>query len=171
MHRRAFLLLPAAAAAGCGYHVGGKADLLPSTIRTIAIPPFGNETTRYKLTNRLPGAIAHEFLARTRYRVVPNPSEADAVLRGDVLLILSAPTVFDSTTGRAAGVQLSVFVRIRLTERETGKVLFERPSMEIRQRYEVSIEEQQYFEESGPALDRLCGDVARYVVSAVLEAF
>jgi len=41
MRRRTILALAAPFAAACGYRVGGKADLLPDTIHTIAIPPFG----------------------------------------------------------------------------------------------------------------------------------
>src|ERR1035441_9054724 len=35
-----------AMAAGCGYHVSGHGDMLPKTIHTIAIPAFGNVTSR-----------------------------------------------------------------------------------------------------------------------------
>lgn len=157
--------------ASCGYHTGGKADLLPQTIHTIAIPAFGNATTRYKLTEWVPGAITRELLSRTRYRVVAKPDEADAVLNGAILNVMTAPTIFDTTTGRAAGIQIIAILRVSLTDRATGKVLFERPSMEIRQRYEVSIEQTAYFDESEAALDRLSREVARSVVSAVLEAF
>jgi len=57
-------------AASCGYHTGGHADLVPKTVRTIAIPAFTNGTTRYKLTDQLPEAIAREFISRTHYRIV-----------------------------------------------------------------------------------------------------
>jgi hypothetical protein len=50
-------------------------------------------------------------------------------------------------------------------------VLFNRPHLEFRQRYEISVNQVQYFEESEPALERLSRDVARTVVSTVLEAF
>jgi hypothetical protein len=43
--------------------------------------------------------------------------------------------------------------------------------MEFRQRYEIAIDPNAYFEESDMALERLSRDVARTVVSAVLEAF
>jgi hypothetical protein len=171
MRRWALLVAGCAALAGCGYHVGGKADLLPKDIRTIAIPAFGNATTRYKLTESLPSAISREFLSRTRYRIVAKPDDADAVLNGAVLNVISSPTIFDSTSGRAAGIQITVIMRMSLIDRRTGKVIFERPVMETRQRYEVSIEEYAYFDESSTALARLSKEVARNVVSAVLEAF
>lgn len=169
--RAAVVLLAALSLAGCGYHVGGHGDMLPATLHSIAIPAFGNNTTRYKLTEQLPGAIGREFISRTRYRVVTNSSEADAILNGSVANFYSAPTIFDQKTGRAAGIQVSVIMNITLTERTTGKVLYKREGMEIRQRYEVATDQVQYFDESAVALQRLSQEVARQVVSSVLEVF
>lgn len=171
MRRGAAVLLAAAALAGCGYHVGGRADLLPSTLRTIAIPAFGNASPRYRLTAQLPAAITREFLTRTRYRVVADPNEADAVLYGTVRSYFSFPTLFDQSTGRASGVQVSVFLDVKLVERETGKVLFEQQNYEFRGRYEIAVDQAQYFDESSTALERLSREVARQLVSSILEAF
>ncbi|NWF82973.1 MAG: hypothetical protein HXY18_03995 [Bryobacteraceae bacterium] len=165
------LLASLVLAGGCGYRVGGRADLLPSTVRTIAIPAFSNATTRYKLTEQIPSALTREFISRTRYRIVADPREADAVLEGAVANFMSAPTIFDQATGRAAGIQVSVFLNVTLRDRPTGKILYQRQGMEVRQRYEVSIEEREFFDESGMALQRLSQEVARQVVSSVLSAF
>jgi hypothetical protein len=43
--------------------------------------------------------------------------------------------------------------------------------VEFRERYEISVNPQQYFDESQAALQRLSRDVARTVVSAILENF
>jgi len=145
--------------------------MVPKTVKTIALPKWTNVTTRYKLTDRLPEAIAREFIARTRYQVVNDPEKADAVLTGAVVNYNAYPTIFDQKTGRASGLQVNVTLQVRLVERATGKVLFTRPSFEARQRYEISISAQAYFEESGEALERLSRDVARDVVSAILESF
>jgi hypothetical protein len=171
MKRRTALLAMSAALSSCGYKVAGKADLIPKTIRTIAIPPFSNRTTSYLLTDRLPAAIAREFLSRTRYEVVSSPQEADAVLTGVVALVLAVPTIFDPASGRAAGVQTNVIVAVTLTERATGKVLYTNPGLDVRQRYEISIDPQAYFDESSIAFQRMSRDVAATVVSAVLESF
>ena len=39
----------------CAYHFAATDTALPKTIHTIAIPAFNNLTTRYKLTDQLPG--------------------------------------------------------------------------------------------------------------------
>jgi hypothetical protein len=171
-----FPLLLAVAAAlflhlGCGYHVAGHVDLLPAKVKTIAIPAFRNATSRYRLTERIPNALTREFMSRTRYAIVSDPSKADAILQGSVLGYNSWPTVYDPVTGRAAGVQISVFMKVTLTERTTRKVLFNRPNMEFKERYEISTDQRAYFEESDVAIDRLSREVARTLVSAILENF
>ncbi len=156
---------------GCGYRVAGHADVLPKHIRTIAVLPFGNPSTRYKLSDRLAAAITREFLTRTRYDVVADAGRADAVLSGAVVNYWANPTVFDPATGRASTVQVNVYVSLTLRERESGKVLFQRTSLEARERYEISVDQRAYVEESEAAIERLSRDVARTVVSAVLENF
>ena len=158
-------------ASDCGYHVAGKADLMPKTIHTIAVSPFGNNTIRYKLARQLPADITREFIERTRYKVVADPKEADAVLTGAIVNFFSYPIIADQASGRATAVQASAFLSITLTERATGKVLFSRPSFEARERYEISVDPQAYFDESGAGMARLARDVARDVVTSILENF
>jgi hypothetical protein len=158
-------------ACGCGYHVAGKADTMPATIKTIAIPPFGNNTIRYKLARELPTDLTREFISRTRYKIVTDPNAADAVLAGALVNFNSYPIIVDQASGRTTTVQASAFLKITLTERATGKVLFSRPFFEARERYEVSENPATYFDESGAGMARLSKDVARDVVTTVLENF
>jgi lipopolysaccharide assembly LptE-like protein len=159
-------------ATSCGYHVAGKADLVPKNIHTIAIPPFSNITLRYKLTDRLPEAISQEFITRTRYKIVSDPNQADAVLRGAIVNFVSYAILFDQATGRASGLQVNVTIQVSLTERATGKVIYSRPNYEYHDRYEISVTNpNQYFEESGTALERLSHTVAKDLVTSILENF
>lgn len=156
---------------GCGYHVSGRADLVPKHVHTIAIPAWGNTTNRYKLTERLPGAIGREFLSRTRYRITANPEEAEAILTGSVVNYLAFPSVSDPQTNRATAIQVSVYLQVSLVDKQSGKVIYTRPNLEFKQRYEIAVDQTSYFDESDIALERLSRDVARTLVSAVLEAF
>jgi hypothetical protein len=157
--------------AGCGYHVSGKAELMPKTIHTIAIPEFGNATTRYRLTDRLPEALAREFIARTRYQIVSDPDQADAILRGTVVNYFAYPIILDPATGRASSIQVIVNLSATLVERATGKTLYSRPAFEWKTQYEIAADPQAFLDESPVALDRLSRDVARMLVSAILENF
>jgi Lipopolysaccharide-assembly len=155
----------------CGYRFAGTADAMPKTVHTVSIPAFTNLTTRYRLTDQLPDIISREFITRTRYRVISDPKTADAVLRGTVINYAFYPTIFDPATGRAAFAELHVTLSVTLTERDTGKVLFSRPNFDVSATFQISPDAAQYFEESDPALKRAGQQVARSIVSAVLENF
>ena len=155
----------------CGYHVAGHADLMPKTVKTIAIPAFANPTTRFQIARMLPEDVAREFIARTRYKVVADPNQADAVLTGVVNNYTAYPTVVDPASGRATGVQVIVNLQVTLTERATGKVLFQRNGFEFRDRYTISIDPQAYFDENGTAMARVSKDAARSIVTGILENF
>jgi len=169
--------------AGCGYHVAsttipnvnavGKIEATPAKIQTISIQPFNNITTRYKLTDRLAEAIGREFISKTHYSIISDPSQADAVLRGAVIDYIAYPVVVDQTTGLATVLRINLKLQVSLTERATGRVLFSRPSFEMHENYEISPASNQksYFDESDEGLRRLSGVVARDVVSAILSGF
>jgi hypothetical protein len=165
------ILAAAVCGAGCGYHVAGTSDIVPQTIHTIAIRPFTNATIQYRLAQRLPADITREFIERTHYKVVTDTNNADAVLDGSVLTFVSYPIIADQATGRATVVQCSARLAVSLKERATGKTIFSWPSFEVRERYEISVDPQAYFDESGAGVERLGHDVARDVVTSILEKF
>jgi hypothetical protein len=157
--------------AACGYHVGGKADTVPKSVETIAVLPFTNGSNRYRLSDKMQQAISRELVSRTRFRVVRDPDAADAVLQGSLGNVLTYPVVFDPATNKTTIVQISVFVQAKLTDRKTGKVLYDRPLSEVRNNYEISLYANQYFDESELALERVSSDLARNLVSGILENF
>jgi outer membrane lipopolysaccharide assembly protein LptE/RlpB len=155
---------------GCGYHVADTADALPKTIHTIAVPPIKNTTIQYKLSDLLNTYISRELISRTRYKIVPQTEGADATLSAAVVNMTSYPTVYDPIAGRATGTQVIVTVTFTLRDKD-GKVIVTRPNFEVRERYEISIDPKQYFDESETAMQRLATDVARTIVSAILNKF
>ncbi len=170
MRGAALLVVCLLALSGCGYHVAGHVNTLPAALHSIAVPAFSNGTIRYRLTDRMAAAITRELLTRTRYAVVPEPGQADAVLKGSVIAYNPYPISFDPATGRASAIQVNVRLSLVLAERG-GKVLFERRNFEVRDRYELATDPRAYFDESDAAIDRLSRDVARSVVTAILENF
>jgi len=161
----------AASASGCGYHVAGRSNSLPKSIRVIAVPALENKTTSYRIEQRLTTATVHEFLAKTSYRVVSNPANGDAVLRGKVWSVEAVPLLFDTATGRATTMLVTVKCDVTLEERETGKILYHSDNFLFRNQYEISTDVKSFFEEQDPALDRLAQDFATRLVAAVSENY
>jgi outer membrane lipopolysaccharide assembly protein LptE/RlpB len=162
---------------GCGYHVAGRTDSLPKTIHTIAVPALENKTSSYRIEQRLTSATVHEFLARTSYRVVSDPQNGDAVLRGKVLSLEAVPLLFDTTTGRATTMLVTLKCEVTFEERETGKILYHTDNFVFRNQYEISTDPnnpastKSFFEEQDPALDRMAQDFATRLVAAIIENY
>ena len=156
--------------AGCGYHTAGHSNLLPSDLRTLAVPAFVNQTQTYKIEQTLTAAVVQEFTTRTKYRVTADSHSADAVLHGTVLSTYTTPLTYDTQTGRASTVLVIVSMNVSLTDRE-GRVLYQNPSYVFREQYQISSDLSSFFEEDSPAFQRLSRDFAQTLVSNVLEAF
>jgi hypothetical protein len=171
----------------CGYHVGGTASQLPPGLKVIAVPALKNDTPRYRIEQRMTEAVVHEFIARTKYRIVSSEDSADAVLHGEITSFEAIPAVFDTTptttpnsttvptvnttTARATTMLVSVHVKVSLQERETNKVLYKNDDYLFREPYEISTDPSKFFDEQGPALERMSRDFAARLVSDVLENF
>jgi lipopolysaccharide assembly LptE-like protein len=156
--------------AGCGYHTAGRASLLPSDVRTLAVPAFVNQTQTYRIEQTLTAAVVQEFATRTNYHITADPGSADASLHGVVLSTSTTPLTYDSKTGRAASVLVVVSMNVSLSDRQ-GRVLYQNPSYTFREQYQVTQELSSFFEEDSPALQRLAREFARTLVSNLLEAF
>ncbi len=155
----------------CGYHVAGRGDRLPPDIKTIAIPIFANSTPKFRVEQRVSAAVTREFIERTKYRITPDPNGADAVLKGEITDVRAGVVAFDLTTGRATTLQVQVIAKIDLVDQHTRKLLFTNPNYIFREEYQINQNPSALFEEQDPALDRLARDLARTLVTDILENF
>jgi hypothetical protein len=172
----------------CGYHVAGHSSTLPKTIHVIAVPTFENKTTTYRIEQKLTAATIHEFLAKTRYRVISDPNGGDGVLRGKVLSVEITPLTFQTTSptptssiAQATTMLVIMKCDITFTERDTEKVLYHNDNFVFRNEYELGSATQNtdvteanvrsFFQESDPAFDRMSQDFAARLVAAVTENY
>lgn len=157
--------------AGCGYHVAGKGDKLPTDLHTLAIPAFANGTQVYHIEQDLTSAVVREFTTRTHYQVISRDDHsADATLHGAVQYVYVLPLTFDTRTNRVATVQVQVGMKVTLTDK-AGKVLYDNSNYLFREQYQESSSLSTFFQEESPALQRLSRDFARALVSNVLETY
>jgi len=169
----------------CGYHVGGTSSRLPPGLKVIAVPALENRTNQYRVEQRMTQAVVREFLERTKYRIVSTEESADAVLHGEITSVETSPVVFDTTptqnsptnptattaTARATAMLVSMRLKVFLEERETKKILYKNDNYLFREVYEISTNPLTFFDEQGPAMDRMAKDFASRLVADVVENF
>jgi outer membrane lipopolysaccharide assembly protein LptE/RlpB len=158
-------------AAACGYHVAGTATRIPPDVKIIAVPTFTNKTSTFKIEQSMTAAVMHEFIQRTNFQVTPDPTGADAEIKGIVNSVRSGVITFDPNTGRATTFQIQVTSSVELIDLHTKQVLFSNPNYVFREEYQVSQSTPALFEEDVPAMNRLSNDFAHTLVTDILENF
>jgi hypothetical protein len=128
-------------------------------------------STTFRIEQQLTSAVTREFLERTRFRVLPNPADADAVLKGTVKDVRTRAVTFDTNTGRATSLQVTVTAAVELEDLHSHKVLFSNSNYVFREEYQVSESPSALFQEDKPALERLARDLARTLVTDIIENF
>lgn len=160
---------------GCGYALAGRGSALPTHIRTIGIPLFTNATSVFDVEQTLTQRVRLEFIGRGKYRVVPDDTGTDAVLKGDISAISIRPTAFDSEQ-QASRYEITVVIKVEFRDITNDKVLYENPAQTFKEEYDVTTgqtasDPNTFLGQNSNALNRLADDFAKTVVTAVLEAF
>ena len=169
VHSALWLLLVSGSISSCGYRVAER-NRLDLGISSVAVEPFENTTTTYRVEQKLAGAIVRKFVEKTSWAVRSRTSDADAVLSGVVSRLSVSPVTFgQSSFGTTFLVTLAA--RVELRENSTGRVLFKSDRYVFREQYQLNIDVERFFTEQNPALDRIAEDFAASVVTSILEGF
>jgi outer membrane lipopolysaccharide assembly protein LptE/RlpB len=170
------LLGAALASSSCGYTLAGRGSFLPESIRTIGVPNFGNRTPYYDVAQMLTQSVRTELIGRGKYKVLPQDTGVDAVLKAEVISISLAPSSFNSDQ-QATRYAISVVLSVQLVQSSDNKVLWQNPSQVFREEYALTsggagtLSAADFFGQSSNAVERMATDFARSVVAAILEAF
>jgi outer membrane lipopolysaccharide assembly protein LptE/RlpB len=163
----AFVTLSITTTSGCGYRLAGN-KLNNGEGRTIAVPTFANRTTTYRIEQRLTEAVRREFIRRTRFTVVPAET-GDVVVAGEVLNFAAVPIIFNEQ-GRGSSYSILVDLNVRLTDTQTGTVLFQNDRWTFRDVFELAQNSAEFVPEDTPAIDRLARRFASSLVASVLRS-
>ena len=75
----ALLVVMAALAAGCGYHIAGKGGKMPGGIKSVSIPIFFNSTAKPDIESTVTQAFVNEFV-----NTVHVTTDNEVVMRGTI---------------------------------------------------------------------------------------
>jgi hypothetical protein len=172
---RVALLFVLVASSGCGYSLAGRGSFLPEHIVRIGVPAFANRSTVFNLETQITEKVRSEFISRGRYVIVPETTNVDAVLTGEISAV--RPDVVSVNPDNLAGrYAVTMTARVDLRDLRDNKVLWENAAMSFRQEYPAqsataTSDPNAFFAQDASALDRMTTEFARVLVSAILEAF
>ncbi|MBI4263260.1 MAG: hypothetical protein HY657_02695 [Acidobacteria bacterium] len=166
----------ALASSGCGYALAGRGTFIPDYIRSVGIPQLQNNSTFFQVEQVLTEKIRTEFIGRGRYSVLPDATGADAVVTGAITGITVQPVGFTEQQ-LASRYLFTLTIRVQFTDAATNEVLWSNDGLTFREEYElttrsnIALEGATFLTQERSAFDRIADDVARTVVTAILEAF
>ncbi len=167
----ALLCLAFLLTSGCGYHTGGAAVRLPTDLHVLYVPTFGNTSPAYQVQQTVTQAVVRELRNRTHYQVVStNDGDYDAELLGTITSLYIAPLTYDSVTGRVSSSIVVMTLNCSLTNRQ-GRVLWSNPNYLYREQFQESIDAASFFDEAGPAVQRVANSFSKTLVSDILESY
>lgn len=171
--RQVLALLAAAVAPGCGYALAGRGSFLPDYIRNVVIPNFTNRTPFTGAEELLTRKVREEFIGRGKFKVVETEAEAEAVLAGE-LINISTTTAGLTSQQLASRYVVTTIVKATFTDLRTKEVLWSDEGLVFRDEYDLGagqVEGATFIDQQPGAANRLATDVARTVVTAIVEAF
>ena len=167
-------MVAVAVAAGCGYSLAGRGSFLPTYIKKIAIPTLENRTATQRLELILTQKIREEFIGRGKFEVVPEVTDADAVLRGEIIGFTPIPAALNQQQ-LSSRYRIVVIIKVAFTDRRTNEVLWSNDALTFQDEYDLAaqgpVEAATFVDQQGSAVDRIATDAARTVVTAIVEAF
>jgi outer membrane lipopolysaccharide assembly protein LptE/RlpB len=151
---------------GCGYSFRGT---LPSHIRTVAVPIFGNRTQQPGVESIITRAVVEAFVTNGRLQIV-RPADADAILDGEVVSYGVGAVAFD----KALNVQqyrLLVVLNLRMRDVRRNNVLFQQANVTEQADFRVAGPVSATIAQEETALTQAAGEIARSIVSLALDRF
>jgi len=112
--------------------------------------------------------VRHELIRRTRFKVVPD-STGDVVLTGEVLNYAAVPILFNQQ-GRGSAYSILVDLSVRVSDTQTGKVLFQNDRWTFRDVFELAQSSSDFVPEDPAAVERLARRFASSLVASVMHS-
>lgn len=168
------LLLAVLAHSGCGYSLAGRGSFLPAYIKRIGVPMFTNNTAVFDLDRQVTDRVRSEFIGRGKYTIVTDATGVDALLTGVISSVTLTPVAFNAAQ-QATRYALTLTVSAEFKDMQANKVLWTNPSMQYREEFALdptnALDTTTFLGQDVNARERMANELARALVSAILEAF
>lgn len=175
-----FLILLLLWAAGCGYHFRETRKPIGIQIESLAIPLIKSTSSSAGLEADFTRIVREEFASHTQIPLV-SEHEAAAVLIGRVYDITTEPLSYaleqHSVQGRVTTYEttrtrrLKIKLHAKLSEKATGKVIWESKDMEDRTTFSVGTDPLINRHNERKALEELARRLAKRIYLKTVERF
>lgn len=162
-------LLAVSLMAACGYQLRGKGSFWLPQMKKICVPVFENSSGRFELDIKLTKSVVSELVSRTKVEIVPERTQADGLLSGEVVAFKVQPIAF-SSLGAATKFKITITTSIVFSDLISQKILFSDDNFIYTGEYDIP-EGLDFETMESQAIDRIAEKFARQLVVNLLEGF
>ena len=153
---------------GCGYHLVGTGNTLPSHLKTIYISVFKNTSSQPEIHRELTSAVLRSFISDGRLKVA-RKDDADLVMNATLNYYKLRNVAFGSQD-LVSNIIIELGVQLKVTDQVKNKIFMEKQlqtQWDYKSTSDVAITERARLE----ALDLAFQDLGRRLVSLVVDQF
>jgi hypothetical protein len=179
--RRAAALLSLVFLGGCGYALEGRGIAQDPSIKRIGVPLFKDSTGRAGLDQKVTEKVIAELLKRGHFDVVQDATGIDALVEGTIVNYRAIPVGFnESGSGTESGGKnrleasryaVVLTVAVKYSKPGVTEPLWQTEQLSVRDETDVGDDPEAFFDREDQVLDRLSQNLAKTLVSSMLEAF
>lgn len=103
---------------GCGY----QSSLRVNEVTTVAVPIFDNKTSWRELEFELTNLIHREIKARTPFRLVSRPEDADIIIVGEIVDYYK-PVIVEDTQDQIIVAASKITIKVSIKDQKTGSAI------------------------------------------------
>lgn len=152
----------------CGYKLSGSGKQIPAHIKSIYIPSFDNQTTRFLAEQFVTSAVRSEFIRRSRLALVDSRTKADSLLEGEILVFEVKP-ISSSKDLTANLYKVRISLSVRFLDLKNNTVIFEGKEIGFADSYDIDTGD--FFSQETETLQKIAKKFADSVVTTILENF
>lgn len=119
---------------GCGYRFTAGGEYIDKRIRTVFVDNFANRTSEAYIENTFRNAFINQFTIGSRFTIVDRREKADAIFRGSIDSLTTAPLSYQKGY-LAAEERLTVTMELAFEEQDTKKNIWNNKSFSGYQDY------------------------------------
>ncbi len=153
----------------CGYHLSGSGkSTLPEEAKTIYIPDFYNLSSNPDAQKYISFAIRDEFIKRSKLTLTNTITAANLVLEGKITNFIVKPMSY--TDKMSANLYIvTLTLDVKLINTINNKIIYKNTNLRFSDNYDIDSSD--FFSQETATLNKISKDIARTIVSGILENF
>lgn len=180
--RRLAALLALLALSGCGYTLEGRGIAQDPSIKKIGVPLFKDTTGKPGLDQKVTEQVIAALLKRGHFDVVQDANGVDALVEGTITNYRANPVGFSNEGGATSGggknknIEASRYavvltVAVKYSKPGVTEPIWQTEQLSVRDETDVGDDPTAFFDREDQVIDRLALNLAKTLVSQMLEAF